>query len=105
MEHAVVMNVTKSHIGGDEDCPQRCGHRVKLLEKKVTQILMEIFVEKEWIWWSKTGKMVTTASDRTALVLGDGQAAMEDVLHVWEAPSRAGEVELPAAGGSSGLLS
>ncbi len=40
------MNMTRSHMGGDEDCPQVCGHQMKFLDRKVTQILMEILVEK-----------------------------------------------------------
>jgi hypothetical protein len=55
-EHVATMNVTRSHMGGDEDCPQVCGHRVKTPDKKVTQILMEILVRKELIWWKEGGE-------------------------------------------------
>jgi hypothetical protein len=103
MEHAVTMHMTRSHIGGDEDCPQVCGRRMKILGRKVTQILME--VRKERIWWKEASRMVTTSSDRAVLVHEDGQVTMKDGLYVWEAPPRSGKVELPAAGGGSGLLS
>jgi hypothetical protein len=73
--------------------------------RKVTQILMEILVRKEWIWWKEAVRMVITSSNRAALVNKDGQVTMEDGLYVWEALSRAEEVELPAAVGGSGLLS
>jgi hypothetical protein len=98
MEHAVVMNMTRNHMGGDEDCPQGWGHQKKFLDRKIIQILMEILIEKERVWCS--GHL----SGTTALVREAGQVVMEDGLLVWEAPSRVGEVELPAAGGGSGSL-
>jgi hypothetical protein len=66
---------------------------------------MEILVKKEWIWWSKTARRITTTSGKTALVGEVGQVVMEDGLHMWEVPSRAGGAELPAAGGGPALLS
>ncbi len=91
MEQTVVMNRTRSHMGGDEDCPQGCGHRIKALDRKVTQILMEVLIEKEWIWWSKMAKTIATTSGKTALVHEKGQVVIEDGLRVWEAPSRVGD--------------
>jgi hypothetical protein len=44
MEHTVVMNRTRSHMGRDEDCPQGCGHGIKSLDRKVTQILIEVLI-------------------------------------------------------------
>jgi hypothetical protein len=105
IEHAVVMNMTRSHMGGDEDCSKVYEYRVKILDRKVTQILMEIFVKKEWIWWNEAARMVTTSSDKAALVHENGHVATEDGLYVWEMPTRTGEVEPPAAGKGSGLLS
>jgi hypothetical protein len=87
MEQTVVMNRTRSHMGGDEDCPQGCGQRIKSLDRKVTQILLEVLIEKEWIWWSKTAKRIATTSGKIALVRENGQVVMEDGLRVWEAPS------------------
>jgi hypothetical protein len=68
MEHAVVMNMTRSHMGGDEDCPQGWGHRTKFLYRKINQILMEILIEKEWVWCIEAARTVTTMSGKTALV-------------------------------------
>jgi hypothetical protein len=67
LEHSVIMNATRSHLGGGEDCSRGCGYRAGLLDRKVTQVHMEILVKKEWIWWSKTGGKVTTASGEMAL--------------------------------------
>jgi hypothetical protein len=65
---------------------------------------MEILVKKEWIWWSKMARKITTASGETALVSEDGQVVMEDGLRTWAVPSRARGVELPPAGGGPALL-
>jgi hypothetical protein len=78
LEHAVIMNATRSHLGGGEDCPQGCGYRVEFLDRKVTQVLMEILVRKVWIWWSKTARRITTVLGKIALVREGGQAVMED---------------------------
>jgi hypothetical protein len=104
LEHAVIMNETRSQLGGDEDCHRGCGYRVEFLDRKVTQVLMEILVKKEWIWWSKMARRITTASGKIALVREDGQAVMEEGLRLWEMPSRVGGVEFPTAGGGPALL-
>ncbi len=91
MEQTVVMNRTRSHLGGDKDCPQGCRHRIKSLDRKVTQILMEVLIEKERIWWSKTAKTIATTSGKTALVRQNSQVVMEDGLRVWKALSRVGD--------------
>jgi hypothetical protein len=52
---------------------------------------MEVLIEKECIWWSKTAKTIATMSGKTALVRENGQVVMEDGLRVWEAPSRVGD--------------
>jgi hypothetical protein len=62
---------------------------------------MEILVRNEWIWLKRAARMIVTSSDRAAMFREDGQVTTEDGLYVWEAPSRVGEVELPAAGGAS----
>jgi hypothetical protein len=31
-----------------------------------TQILMEILIRKEWIWWKEAARMVIISSDRTS---------------------------------------
>jgi hypothetical protein len=49
LEHPVIMNATRSHLGGVEDCSRGCGHQMGLLDRKVTQVLMESQVKKEWM--------------------------------------------------------
>ncbi len=75
-----------------------------LLDRKVTQILMEILDKKEWIWWSETVGKITTASGEMALVFKEGQVVMEDGLRVWAMPSRVGGVDLPTAGGGPAVF-
>jgi hypothetical protein len=104
LEHTVIMNATRSHLEEGEDCSRGCGYRVEFLDRMVTQVLMEILVKKEWTWWSKTARKITTASGETALVSEDDQVVMEDGLRVWAVPSRAGGVELLAPGGGPALL-
>jgi hypothetical protein len=72
-----------------------------LLDRQVTQVLMEIQVKKEWNWCSKTAGKITTASGEMPSVFKEGQAVMGDGLRVWAMPLRVGCVELPAAGGGS----
>ncbi len=98
LEHPVVMNATRSHMGGGEDCSRGCGSQ-GLLDRKITQVLMEVLVEKEWIWWSETAGKVTTVAGETVSVSREGQVVTEDGLTVWAMPSRVGGVDLPAAGG------
>jgi hypothetical protein len=49
MEHPVTMNRTRSHMAGVEDCSGSCGSQTRTLERKITQALMEVLVEEEWI--------------------------------------------------------
>jgi hypothetical protein len=98
LEHPVSMNTTRSHMRGDEDCSRGCGSQTGLLNRKITQVLMEVLIEKEWIWWNEAEGKVATASGATALVLREGQVVMEDGLRVWAASSRVGSVDLPADG-------
>jgi hypothetical protein len=93
------MNMRRSHMGGGEDCSEGCGLQTGLLDRKITQVLMEVLVEKEWIWWNEAAGKITTASGKTALVFREGHVVMEDGLRVWATPSRVGGVDLPAAGG------
>jgi hypothetical protein len=43
------MNTTRSHMGEGEDCYRGCGLQAGLLDRKITQVLMEVLVKKEWI--------------------------------------------------------
>ncbi len=49
MEYPVAMNRTRSHMEGVEGCSGSC-RQTRALERKITQVLMEVLVEKDWIW-------------------------------------------------------
>jgi hypothetical protein len=104
LEHPVAVNMTRSHMEGSEDCSGSCGSRAGILNRKITQVLMEVLIEREWIWWNEAAGKVTTASGTTASVYREGEAIMEDGLRVWIAPSRVGGVDLPADGGGSATV-
>ncbi len=101
LEHPVVMNKTRSHMEGSEDCSRSCGPQAGLLNRKITQVLMEVLVEKEWIWWNEAVGKAATTLGMMASVSREGQAIMEDSLRVWATPLRVGGVDLPADGGGS----
>ncbi len=84
---------------GIEDCSGSCGPRAGILNRKITQVLVEILIEEEWIWWNKEAGKVATASGKTALVRKEGEAVMEDGLRVWTAPPRVVGANLSADGG------
>jgi hypothetical protein len=48
--YPVTMNQTRSHMGGEEGCSGSCRQQARVLERKITQVLMEVLVEKDWIW-------------------------------------------------------
>ncbi len=50
MEYPVTMNQTRSHMAGEEGCPEGCRQQVRALERKIDQVLMEVLVEEDWIW-------------------------------------------------------
>jgi hypothetical protein len=64
LEHPVSMNGTSGHMAGMEDCSWNCGSQARTLNRKITQVLMEVLVEKEWIWWNGEKGQVATASER-----------------------------------------
>jgi hypothetical protein len=72
LEHPVVMNTTRSHMEGREDCFGSCGPQAGLLNKKITQVLVEALIKKEWIWWNEAVGKVATSSGVTALVFRGG---------------------------------
>jgi hypothetical protein len=95
----MVMNATRSHMEGIEDCSGSFRPKAGILNRKVTQVFMEVRIKKEWFWWKETKGKVATASGRTALVHRDGEAVMENGLRIWTVPPRVGGVNLPADGG------
>ncbi len=99
LKHPVAMNTTRSRMGGIEDCSGSCRLRAGILNRKITQVLVEVLIEMEWIWWNEAAGKVATTSGRTALVRKEGEAVMEDGLRVWTAPPRVVGANLPADGG------
>jgi hypothetical protein len=104
LEHPVTMNGTRSHMAGMEDCSGNCGSQARVLNRKITQVLMEVLIEKERIWWNEEKGQVATASGKAATVYHDGEAILENGLWVWTAPSRVGEANPPADGGGVAAL-
>ncbi len=98
-EYPVMMNTTRSRVERLEGCSGNCGPKAGTLNRKFTQVFMEVQIEKEWIWWNEEEGQVTTASGKAATVHREGEAVMEDGLWIWTAPPRVGEASLPADGG------
>jgi hypothetical protein len=77
------------------------------LERKIVQVLMEVLVEEDWIWWNADKNQVATKSGKVTTVPRDGEAILEDGLWVWkpgdDGPilARAGGANLPIDGGGT----
>jgi hypothetical protein len=97
-------------MANEEDCARGCKTPVVALERKIVQVLMEVLVEEDWIWWNEEKKQVATKSGKTASVLRKGEAILEDGLRVWHpgdddlAPASAGGANLPIDGGGAGSI-
>ncbi len=94
-------------MAGEEGCTGSCGTPVVALERKVIQVLMEVLVEEDWIWWNEKKKQVATKSGKAATVLRSGEAILEDGLRVWrpgDSPilAKVGGANLPIDGGGTG---
>jgi hypothetical protein len=70
-------------MAGKEGCSGRCKTPVVALERKIIQVLMEVLVEEDWIWWNEEKNQVATKSGKAATVLWSGEAILEDGLRVW----------------------
>ena len=113
IEYPVKMNQTRSHMANEEDCARGCKTPAVALERKIVQVLMEVLVEEDWIWWNKEKNQVATKSGRTASVLRKGEAILEDGLRIWHPgdgdPAQAmedkvGGANLPLDGGGTGAI-
>jgi hypothetical protein len=110
IEYPVKVNQTRSHMAKEEYCAEGCKEPVAALERKIVQVLMEVLVEEDWIWWNKKKNQVTTGSGRTASVLRRGEAVLEDGLRVWhpgdDDPDSAnvGGANLPLDGGGTSTI-
>ena len=111
IEYPVKMNQTRSDMANEEDCARGCKTPAVALERNIVQVLMEVLVEEDWIWWNKERNQVATTSGRTASVLRKGEAILEDGLRVWHPgdgdPAQAmegnvGGANLPLDGGGTG---
>jgi hypothetical protein len=110
MEYSVTMNQTRSHMAGVEGCSGNCGRQTRVLERKITQVLMEALVEKGWIWWNAEKGQAATESGETTTDLRNGKAILEKGLWVWkpgdDGPilARVGGANLPADGGGTASI-
>ncbi len=83
IEYPAKMNQTRSHMANEEDCAGGCKTPAVALERKIVQVLMEVLVEEDWIWWNKEKNQVATKSGRMTSVLQKGEAILEDGLRDW----------------------
>jgi hypothetical protein len=74
----------------------------------MVQVLMEVLVEEDWVWWNAEKNQVAARSGKVTTVLRDGEAVLEDGLLVWRPgdddpiPDRVGGANLPIDGGGTG---
>ncbi len=106
-EYPTTMNQTRNHMAGEEGCTGSYKTPVVALERKIIQILMEVLVEEDWIWWNEERNQVATKSGKAATVLRSGEAILEDGLRVWrpgDGPilAKVGGANLPIDGGGTG---
>ncbi len=52
-EYPTTMNQTRSHMTGEEGCTGSCKTPVVAPERKIIQVLMEVLVEEDWVWWNE----------------------------------------------------
>ncbi len=105
--YPTTMNQTRSHMAGEEGCTGSCKTPAVALERKIIQVLMEVIVEEDWIWWNEERNQVATKSGKAATVLRSGEAILEDGLRVWRPgdgpiPAKVGGANLPIDGGGTG---
>jgi hypothetical protein len=97
-------------MANEEDCAKGCGKPVAALERKIVQVLMEVLVEKDWVWWNEEKSQVATKSGRTTYVLRKGEAILEDGLRVWHPgdddpiSAKVGGANFPLDGGGTGTI-
>ena len=106
-EYPATMNQTRSHMASEEGCSGGCKSPVVALERKIIQVLMEVLVEEDWVWWNEERNQVATKSGKAATVLRRGEAILEDGLRVWRPgdgpiPAKVGGANLPIDGGGTG---
>ncbi len=94
-------------MAGEEGCAGNCATPAAALERKIVQVLMEVLVEEDWIWWDEEKNQVAPKSGKAASVLRRGEAILEDGLRVWnpgdDGPilAKVGGANLPIDGGGT----
>ena len=107
MEYPITMNQTRSHMAGKEGCSGICRPQARALERKIVQVLMEVLVEEDWIWWNAEKNQVATKSGKTTTVFRNGEAVLKDGLRIWKPGDdgpilvRVGGANLPSDGGGT----
>ena len=77
------------------------------MERRIVQVLMEVLVEEDWIWWNKEKNLIVTESGRVTSILREGEAILEDGLRVWHPGDddpildKVGGANLPLDGGGT----
>ncbi len=71
-------------MASEEGCSRSCRQQVRILERKIVQVLMEVLVEESWIWWNAEKGQAATGSGRATTVLQSGEAILENGLWVWK---------------------
>jgi hypothetical protein len=95
-------------MANEERCAGSCGTPVVALERKIVQVLMEVLVEEDWVWWNEEKNQVATKSGKMTSVLREGEAILEDGLRVWNPGdddpilAKDGGANLPIDGGGTG---
>jgi hypothetical protein len=85
-----------------------CKTPATALERKIVQVLMEVLVEEDWIWWNEERNQVATKSGKVTTILRGGEAILEDGLRVWRPGdngpilAKVGGANLPIDGGGTG---
>ncbi len=107
-EYPTTRNQTRSHMIGEEGCSGNCKTPVMALERKIVQVLIEVLVEEDWIWWNAEKNQVAIKSGKATTILRNGEAILEDGLRVWKrgdnSPilAKVGGANLPIDGGGTG---
>ena len=81
--------------------------QARALERKIVQVLIEVLVEEDWVWWNAEKNQVAIKSGKVTTILRNGEAILEDGLRVWrpgDGPilTKVGGANLPIDGGGTG---
>jgi hypothetical protein len=71
VEYPTTMNQTRSHMASEDGCAGSCRTPVAFLERKTVQVLMEVLVEEDWIWWNEEKNQVPPNPGRQSRSSGE----------------------------------